>query len=174
MSRRTGEQFFASWRTYLHAALTSCECKHSEIKSTISLLYRPHDGMDGLSGKGKCHQHLRRDRQAVLYQMLCRPLSKRKQANDVAFPPSFGGCRVSQSTTPICAIALFRVSSRRAPAEMQRRVRQRQSHGYFIVDDEGHLVRQRTALPGARRCLLTLVGFAVSGRYAFQLQKITP
>jgi hypothetical protein len=92
-----------------------------------------------------------------------RPTSTLRQANDVAFPPSFGGCRVSQRTTPICAIALFRVKSRRAPAERQRRVRQRQSHGYFIVHDEGHLVRQRTGLPGARRCLLTLVGFALSG-----------
>src|ERR1700687_1920681 len=67
--------------------------------------------MDRPSGKAKRHQHLRRARQAVLYQMLCRPLSKRKQANDLAFPPSFGGRRVSQRTTPVCAIALFRVNA---------------------------------------------------------------
>src|ERR1700736_1196772 len=40
------------------------------------------------------------------------PLSKRKQANDVAFPPSFGGRRVSQRTTPIYAIALSFETSR--------------------------------------------------------------
>jgi hypothetical protein len=39
------------------------------------------------------------------------PLSKRGQANDLAFPPSFGGRRISQRTTPVCAIALFRVSA---------------------------------------------------------------
>src|ERR1700720_646241 len=63
--------------------------------------------MDGLSGKAKHHRHLRRARQAVLYQTLCRPLSKRTQANNVAFPPSFGGRRVSQRTTPIYAIPIF-------------------------------------------------------------------
>jgi hypothetical protein len=65
--------------------------------------------MDGPSGNSKRHQHLRRARRAVLYQTLCRPLSKRKQAYDVAFPPSFGGRRVSQSTTPLYAIVLLRV-----------------------------------------------------------------
>jgi predicted nuclease of predicted toxin-antitoxin system len=40
------------------------------------------------------------------YQTLCRPFSKREQANDGAFPPSFGGCRISQRTTPICDCAL--------------------------------------------------------------------
>src|SRR5712672_3454802 len=68
--------------------------------------------MDRQSRKAKRHQHLRRARQAVLYQTLCRPLSKRAQANDGAFAPSFGGCRVSQSTTPICAIAHFRVNAK--------------------------------------------------------------
>jgi hypothetical protein len=43
----------------------------------------------------------------VLYQTPCRPLSKRTQANNVAFPPSFGGRRVSQRTTPIYAIPFF-------------------------------------------------------------------
>jgi hypothetical protein len=32
---------------------------------------------------------------------------ERKQAYNVAFLPSFGGCFVSQSTAPIYAIALF-------------------------------------------------------------------
>src|SRR5580704_17342786 len=63
--------------------------------------------MDGRSGKAKHHQHLRRARQAVLYQTLCRPLSKHPQTNNVAFPPSFGGRRVSQRTTPIYAIPIF-------------------------------------------------------------------
>jgi hypothetical protein len=35
------------------------------------------------------------------------PQSKRKQANDIAFPPSLGGHRVSGPTTPIYAIPLF-------------------------------------------------------------------
>jgi hypothetical protein len=51
-------------------------------------------------------------RQAALYQTLCRPLSERKQANDVAFPPWFGGCLLSQRTTPIYAIAFFQVKAR--------------------------------------------------------------
>ena len=72
---------------------------------------RADDGMDGPSGKAKRHQHLRRTQRAVLYQTLCRSASKRGQANDLAFPPSFGGRRVSQRTTPVCAIALFRVSA---------------------------------------------------------------
>jgi hypothetical protein len=63
--------------------------------------------MDGRSEKAKHHQHLRRARQAVLYQTLCRPLSKHPQTNNVAFPPSFGGRRVSQRTTPIYAIPIF-------------------------------------------------------------------
>ncbi len=68
-------------------------------------------GMDGLSGKAKRRQHLRRTRQAMLYQTLCRPVSKRAQANDVAFPPSFGGYRALQGTTPIYAIALFELTA---------------------------------------------------------------
>jgi hypothetical protein len=35
----------------------------------------------------------------------------RTQANNVAFPPSFGGCRVSQCTAPMHAIALFRTNA---------------------------------------------------------------
>src|SRR5712671_3439067 len=36
-------------------------------------------------------------------------------------------------------------------------------HGARLFHASPHLVRERTALLGARRCLLTLVGFAVSG-----------
>jgi hypothetical protein len=79
----------------------------ADDKTRPPLFRRPNDGVDRPSRNAKRHQYLRRTRQAVPYQTLCRPLSKRKRANDVAFPPSLGGCRVSQRTTPICAIALF-------------------------------------------------------------------
>jgi DNA transformation protein and related proteins len=46
----------------------------ASLERTLSpLLCRSHDGMDRPSGKAKRHQHLRRTRQAVLYQTLCRP-----------------------------------------------------------------------------------------------------
>ena len=77
--------------------------------------------MDRPSGKAKHHQHLRRARQAVLYQMLCRPHSKRTQANNVASPPSFGGRRVAQRTTPMYAVALFRVNAMFCAAGHARR-----------------------------------------------------
>jgi hypothetical protein len=97
----------AAWLTGHSASPISVSALY--FQAAIPLLHRPDDGMDGPSGKAKRHQHLRRARQAVLYQTPCRPLSKRKNANDVVFPSSFGGCRVSQRATPSYVIALFRM-----------------------------------------------------------------
>jgi hypothetical protein len=80
--------------------------------------------MDRPSGKAKRHQGLRRTRQAVLYQALCRPAFARKQASDVAFPPSFGGGRriaaydanLRDCTLPSESAACAGTPPRRAPA----------------------------------------------------------
>ena len=92
------------------SASGDCALNQANKKVGPPLFRGPDDGVDRLSRKAKRHQGLRRTRQAVLYQTLCRPAFERKQASDVAFPPSFGGCGVSRRTTPICAIALFRVN----------------------------------------------------------------
>src|SRR3984893_11341147 len=46
------------------------------------------DGLDRPSGKAKRHQHLRRTRQAVLYQTLCRPTFE-AQAGERSRVPAF-------------------------------------------------------------------------------------
>ena len=127
--RRRLQRRNAFWRDATQTLLIAANCRHLRDNAGTACRARLKgfadagsvDGMDGLSGKAKLHQHLRRARQAVLYQMLCRALSKRKQANDVAFPPSFGGCRVSQRTTPIYVIALLRVNAMFSAAGHHRR-----------------------------------------------------
>jgi hypothetical protein len=56
-------------------AAISMQAQKNEREPNISstFLHRTDDGMDRPSGKAKRHQHLRRARQAVLYQTLCRP-----------------------------------------------------------------------------------------------------
>jgi hypothetical protein len=57
------------------APIFRCKFQKNEREQHVreSFCHRPDDGMDGLSGKAKRHQHLRRVRQAVLYQTPCRP-----------------------------------------------------------------------------------------------------